>query len=154
MATLHNPVQTVLAQVAGARIAIGSQQTDAAEPTTADSKAKTVRKGKKAKKAAKMSAKATKPKTAAASKAAVPAATAADTDDKENQPVSKKAAPAADAVAKKKTPFFIFCTEKRGEVREAHPDMAITEQAKVLGRMWGALSDKDKNRYQQLSAAN
>ena len=131
-----------------------SQQTDAAEPTTADSKAKTVRKAKKAKKAAKMSAKATKPKTAAASKAAVPAATAADTDDKENQPVSKKAPPAADAVAKKKTPFFIFCTEKRGEVREAHPDMAITEQAKVLGRMWGALSDKDKNRYQQLSAAN
>lgn len=29
---------------------------------------------------------------------------------------------------KKRTPFFIFCTEKRGEVREAHPDMAITEQ--------------------------
>lgn len=56
-------------------------------------------------------------------------------------------------VQKKRTPFFIFCTDKRGEVREAHPDMAITEQAKILGRMWGALSDKDKNEYQQLAVA-
>ena len=29
---------------------------------------------------------------------------------------------------KKRTPFFIFCTEKRNEVRKAHPDMATTEE--------------------------
>ena len=54
---------------------------------------------------------------------------------------------------KKRTPFFVFCTEKRSEVREKHPDMAITDQARVLGRMWGALSEDEKNKYQQLAVA-
>ncbi len=38
---------------------------------------------------------------------------------------------------KKRTPFFLFCTEKRGEVREAHPDTAITEQVRVCLGGWG-----------------
>ena len=126
---------------------------------------------------------------------------------------------AAKRQMKKRTPFFIFCTDKRSEVREAHPDMPITEQvrarqttfmlselppilvlmplillyftaldllaatlrcllpngmssrketsvcwymcdslcsptqAKILGRMWGALSEDEKMKYQQLSAS-
>jgi len=31
--------------------------------------------------------------------------------------------------------------------------MCVGEQAKILGRMWGALSEDDKNKYQQLAVA-
>lgn len=131
--------------------------TQSAGPTSTDSKAKTVRKGSKAAKA-----KGKPPAKATASKAAR-APEAVDSSDKENAPLNKSVAakgssapPAPASMAKpqpkKRTPFFIFCTEKRNEVREAHPDMAITEQAKILGRMWGALPEDEKMRYQQLSA--
>jgi len=160
-----------------------------------------VRKGSKASKG--------KGRTAATKVAAPKASTAtegAGSSDKETAPLNKSAAskvrsvppaPVAVSVAKpqikKRTPFFIFCTEKRSEVREAHPDMAITEQvalpsvlsnlgalsptrhcstllgttllgmllcnpshsyaqAKILGRMWGALPEDEKMRYQHLSA--
>lgn len=60
--------------------------------------------------------------------------------EKENAPVNKSVVlnssggaggggdDGAKRQLKKRTPFFIFCTDKRGEVRETHPDMAITEQ--------------------------
>ena len=85
-----------------------------------------------------------KGKTAATKVAAPKASTVtegAGCSDKEHAPLNKSAAfkvpsaspaPVAVSVAKpqikRRTPFFIFCTEKRSEVREAHPDMAITEQ--------------------------
>lgn len=85
-----------------------------------------------------------KGKTAATKVPEEKASTAEDgtgSSDKENAPLNKAAAskgpstpPPCVALSvakpqiKKRTPFFIFCTEKRSEVREAHPDMAITEQ--------------------------
>ena len=95
-----------------------------------------MRKGSKAKKG--------RGKTAATKVAAPkvsPVTEGAGSSNKEHAPLNKSAAskvpsappaPVAVSVAKpqmkKRTPFFIFCTEKRSEVREAHPDMAITEQ--------------------------
>ena len=92
-----------------------------------------MRKGSKAAKAkAKAATKVAEPKAASAPEAA-------GSGDKENAPLNKSTAskgpsapPAQVTMAKpqpkKRTPFFIFCTEKRNEVREAHPDFAITEQ--------------------------
>jgi len=131
--------------------------------TSADSKAKTVRKKStktkgKTMKSAKQISKPAALDPPASSSAPVAA-------EKENAPVNKSVVlnssggagggggDGAKRQLKKRTPFFIFCTDKRGEVRETHPDMAITEQAKILGRMWGALSEDDKNKYQQLAVA-
>jgi len=128
--------------------------------TSADSKAKTVR--KKSKTSYKAKGKAISSSTSAETIAPA-SSSAAVAADKENAPVNKSVASnssvggggggddGAKRHLKKRTPFFIFCTDKRGEVREAHSDMAITEQAKILGRMWGALSEDDKNKYQQLA---
>lgn len=43
--------------------------------------------------------------------------------------------------------FIIFSNEHREEVRQAHPDLSITEVAKELGRMWRCLSQSEKDSY-------
>ena len=64
-----------------------------------------------------------------------------------------KNAPRSDRKLKKRSPFFAFCTEKRGEVKTKYPELPITEQAKILGQMWAALSEKGKDKYATMVAA-
>jgi hypothetical protein len=64
------------------------------------------------------------------------------------------------------TSYFFFCHDKRAEVKEANPEMKITEIAKELGRMWKEdfadeksrkkwvkAAEKDKERYAEENAA-
>lgn len=63
------------------------------------------------------------------------------------------------------TSYFFFCADKRAEVKQANPDMKVTEIAKELGRMWKEdfadeksrrkwvkAAEKDKERYEQEKA--
>lgn len=45
------------------------------------------------------------------------------------------------------TAFFLFSREKRPGVREENPEAKVTEIAKILGGLWGELSDKEKEDY-------
>lgn len=45
------------------------------------------------------------------------------------------------------TPYFIFASEKREEVKSKHADLKITEISKKLGEMWKGLSQEEKDRY-------
>ena len=49
--------------------------------------------------------------------------------------------------------FFIFCAEKRAEVKKAHPTFAVTEIGAELGRLWRALSADKKDAYTKKAAA-
>lgn len=40
--------------------------------------------------------------------------------------------------------FMFFANDKRQEVRDANPDMKITEVGKRLGEMWKQLTDAEK----------
>lgn len=64
-----------------------------------------------------------------------------------------KAAKAADpevaGATKKKvkrapSPYILFCTEKRPEIKISHPDATFGETGKILGQMWAALDEKSK----------
>merc|ERR1712080_787249 len=43
--------------------------------------------------------------------------------------------------------YFLFADEKRPSVREAHPELSVTEQAKMLGKMWKEISEEEKKKY-------
>jgi hypothetical protein len=47
----------------------------------------------------------------------------------------------------KMNPFMNFSNQHRQEVREKHPDLRMTEIAKILGSMWRALSETEKDKY-------
>jgi hypothetical protein len=42
------------------------------------------------------------------------------------------------------SPYIIFCSEKRAEVKAANPDATFGEMGKMLGQMWAALDEKEK----------
>lgn len=42
------------------------------------------------------------------------------------------------------TPFIIFSSEKRPELKKAHPDATFGELGKMLGQMWNDMDDKAK----------
>jgi hypothetical protein len=50
--------------------------------------------------------------------------------------------------------FFaaVFCKEHRPQVRRAHPEASIPEQAMVLSEMWRGLSERDKNVFKSMVA--
>jgi uncharacterized protein (DUF736 family) len=41
-----------------------------------------------------------------------------------------------------------FCKDKRGEVKEAHPDWGVADIGKEMGALWKKISDKDKKKYE------
>lgn len=47
-------------------------------------------------------------------------------------------------VKRASSPYIIFCTEKRPEVKAANPDASFGELGKILGQLWGALDEKGK----------
>ena len=42
------------------------------------------------------------------------------------------------------SPYILFCTEKRPEIKISHPDATFGETGKLLGQMWAALDEKSK----------
>ncbi len=42
------------------------------------------------------------------------------------------------------SPYIIFCTEKRPELRAAHPNASFGEMGKMLGQMWAQMDEKAK----------
>jgi hypothetical protein len=42
------------------------------------------------------------------------------------------------------SPYIIFCTEKRPQVKAENPDATFGQLGKILGSMWAALDDKGK----------
>lgn len=42
------------------------------------------------------------------------------------------------------SPYIIFCSEKRAEIKKTHPDATFGETGKILGQMWAALDEKSK----------
>jgi hypothetical protein len=62
--------------------------------------------------------------------------------------MSKKEAKAAKAdkpkVKRAPSPYIIFCSEKRPEIKISHPDASFGETGKILGQMWAAVDEKAK----------
>lgn len=48
--------------------------------------------------------------------------------------------------------YIIFTQEVRDKVSKDNPDVAMTELSKIMGKMWKALSDKEKKPYNDKSA--
>ena len=42
------------------------------------------------------------------------------------------------------SPYIIFCSEKRAEIKKTHPDASFGETGKILGQLWAALDEKSK----------
>jgi hypothetical protein len=49
--------------------------------------------------------------------------------------------------AKKVSNFQKFCKEKRPELKEENADLKFGEMNRELGKLWKALSDEEKNKY-------
>lgn len=49
--------------------------------------------------------------------------------------------------------YFFFCAEKRSEVKEANPDMKVTDISKELGRMWKEDFADEKSREKWIKSA-
>eukprot|EP01038_Epipyxis_sp_PR26KG_P011067 gene11067-14855_t len=62
---------------------------------------------------------------------------------KEDKPKGKRAP----------SPYIIFCSEKRPEIKKTHPDATFGETGKILGQMWAALDEKAKAVYSKESAS-
>lgn len=42
------------------------------------------------------------------------------------------------------SPYILFCSEKRPQIKISHPNATFGETGKILGQMWAALDDKQK----------
>lgn len=49
-----------------------------------------------------------------------------------------------------KTSYLYFCQEMRPTVKSKNPDLKLGGVMKELGKMWGKLSDKEKEKYEEL----
>ncbi len=52
--------------------------------------------------------------------------------------------PKADRPKRASSPYIIFCTEKRPEVKDQNPNASFGELGKILGQLWGAMDEKAK----------
>ena len=43
------------------------------------------------------------------------------------------------------SPYIIFCTKKRPELRAAHPNASFAEMGAMLGQMWNNMSEQEKS---------
>jgi len=64
-------------------------------------------------------------------------------------PKAKKEKKVKDPNAPKKPcgAYMFFCKDKRGAIKAAKPAATTPEIGKELGKLWGALSDGDKVKY-------
>ena len=46
---------------------------------------------------------------------------------------------------------MFFCDEKRGKVKEAQPELLMTEISKVLGKMWADIDASDKEKFDKMA---
>ena len=51
-----------------------------------------------------------------------------------------------------KSAYIFFCAEKRQEVKDQNPEMDSKDITRELGKMWGALSEKEKEPFNKLHA--
>jgi len=51
-----------------------------------------------------------------------------------------------------KSAYIFFCAEKRQEVEDQNPEMDSKDITRELGKMWGALSEKEKEPFNKLHA--
>lgn len=69
--------------------------------------------------------------------------------------MAPKAAKAAKTTGEKSkrvaSPYILFCTDKRPEVKKAHPNATFGELGKLLGGLWAKCDDKTKAAYKQKS---
>jgi len=49
---------------------------------------------------------------------------------------------------------MFFANDKRQSVRDAHPELKITEVGKRLGEMWKALSESDRKKYETMAGSD
>jgi hypothetical protein len=52
------------------------------------------------------------------------------------------------------TTYIMFSNDKRGEVREANPEMKATEVTKEISKMWREVNDEEKEHYQSIYNEN
>lgn len=48
--------------------------------------------------------------------------------------------------------YFFFSNAERPKVKDENPEIAVTEVAKILGQRWSKLSEKQKEKYQEMAA--
>jgi hypothetical protein len=71
-------------------------------------------------------------------------------DVADNKKTKKKKA--SDEPKKGKSAYIFFCADERPIVKEENPEMPAKEILAELGARWKKLSDKDKEKYNQLAA--
>ena len=65
-----------------------------------------------------------------------------------------KKAKKADGPKKPKSGFMFYSQERRVTLKVEQPSLKITDASKVIGAEWKALSDADKQKYQDLGEAD
>ena len=53
-------------------------------------------------------------------------------------------------VKKPKSAYLFFCDEKRGAVQKKNPGKKMGDISKVLGQLWGSISDEERKVFQDL----
>ncbi|KRX38035.1 High mobility group protein 1.2 [Trichinella britovi] len=48
--------------------------------------------------------------------------------------------------------FFFFSNSKRAEIQQAHPDWKVGQVAQELGRMWKAIDEDEKRKFEDMAA--
>jgi HMG (high mobility group) box len=51
------------------------------------------------------------------------------------------------------SPYIVFCTEKRPEIKAKNPEAGFGELGKLLGQLWATMDDKAKAQYVKTSEA-
>lgn len=65
------------------------------------------------------------------------------------KPIKRKKDP--NAPKRPQSAFFLFCGDRRGEVKKANPGFTVGDVAKSLGKMWGDTKAEDKTKYEVLA---
>ena len=53
-------------------------------------------------------------------------------------------------VKKPKSAYLFFCDEKRAAVQKKNPGKKMGDISKVLGQLWGNISDEERKKFQDL----
>ena len=64
----------------------------------------------------------------------------------------KRAKKTAGGPKRATTAYFFYTNAIRPQVKEQHPDMKVTEMAKVMGSKWKELSADEKQKYVDMAA--
>ena len=78
-------------------------------------------------------------------------------DDKADELVKKFMETSYSAVKPKKDPnrvkkpksaYLFFCDDKRASIQKNNPGKKMGDVSKVLGQLWGSISDEERKKYQ------